>query len=386
MDEHMKDFKDGSFDVYVTSGSVFTPMKVEVHFFTPKGWESELLKHHHLTTESEEQKSQIILRYSAPVGLMSLSTSEQKKALKQHIEDMLENPYYVAQTTAGDISDVPAQILDVAVKYYKATDSSLVRNALTLHAIHYYMSRLLTFTPPCAAAVYASCQNLSVPQEPYLSSRLLNRQLKFVMHRIHQDLTRAVLSDLEKSMRSRTKDTWGASFCAILVLCLCMEGLQTAADMFVVCDLKKEGAASGLRREHSLQACEAVENWPFQRLVGLFHEIYRSSRTASRDGGFNPLRTLVEGKGTEVDDVATQDMVREIGSLVYSERKLIFRVGDGGHIANGYADEILGELSQRDTILGRGRDADELDPQNIKINNTGRLAAKFLMSFFGKES
>jgi hypothetical protein len=122
MDEHSDGFKDPSFEVYVTTGSVFQPMSLEIHFFTPKGgFASELLKQHHLTTVPEEQRSQMVCRYSAPVGLMFLSTPELKKSLKEHIEQMLANPQYSAQTTAGNETDVPASILNFAIKYYNTT-------------------------------------------------------------------------------------------------------------------------------------------------------------------------------------------------------------------------------------------------------------------------
>jgi hypothetical protein len=121
MDDHMNEFKDDLFEVYVTTGAAFEPMRLEIQFFTPKGWDSELLKQHHLTTVPEESTSQIKLRYAAPVGLLSLSTSELKKTLKEHIVAMVANPQYPSQTTAGDTIDVPYLILDAAREYCAIT-------------------------------------------------------------------------------------------------------------------------------------------------------------------------------------------------------------------------------------------------------------------------
>jgi hypothetical protein len=119
------------------------------------------------------------------------------------------------------------------------------------------MGSLVTFTSDSATNAYERVPQYGIPPEPYLSSRLLNRQLKFVMHRLHRDITRELLEGLEKSMRSCTKNAWGPSFCAILVLCLCIEGLQTAADTFVICDKITEGDKSDYRREQSQAACES---------------------------------------------------------------------------------------------------------------------------------
>jgi hypothetical protein len=41
----------------------------------------------------------------------------------------------------------------------------------------------------------------------------------------------------------------------------------------------------------------------------------------------------------------------------------------------------LQEVSERPALLNYGYD---VDPKDIKINNNGRLAAKFLISFFAK--
>jgi hypothetical protein len=197
-----------------------------------------------------------------------------------------------------------------------------------LHAIHYFMGSLVTFTSDSAAVVYAAVYECSphfnVPPEPYLSSRLLNRQLKFVMHRLHRDITGEVLEGLEKSMRSRTKDASGHCFAAILVLCLCIEALQIAADRFVVCDKIKEGDKSKYRRAQSRKACEEVEDCVYERCTKLFHGIFRSRKErkdGAREGGFNPLRLVREGVETGLDE-PTERMVRSVYGWVNESRKL----------------------------------------------------------------
>ena len=186
-------------------------------------------------------------------------------------------------------------------------------------------------------------------------------------------------------MRSRTKDAWGPSFCAILVLCLCIEGLQTAADIFVVCDKIKEGNKSGYGREQSRAACEAVEEYPYERCTRLFHEIFKTRKEGNggaREGGFNPLRAVQSESETGLDP-KTELMVRSIYCMVYNARKLKPRVEIYRREADEDEGDDLQHLSERETLLNYGHD---VDPKDIKINNTGRLAAKFLMSFFAKET
>ena len=98
-------------------------MRLYTHFFKPRhGWESELLRQHHLTVETEENKSAFLCRYSAPVGLLGLSISDLKKTLREHIEQMVSNRQYPAQTTAGDTTKMTLWILEIVRQYCSTTD------------------------------------------------------------------------------------------------------------------------------------------------------------------------------------------------------------------------------------------------------------------------
>jgi hypothetical protein len=192
------------------------------------------------------------------------------------------------------------------------------------------MSRILTFTEESASSVYQNVPPRGGPLEPYLSSRLLSRQVKYAMHKLHREITMDVLEGLEKSMRSRTRDSWGPSFCAILMLCLCIDGLQIAADTFIVCDWEKcrrEGVESQYIRNQSVEACQALDEYPFQQCTRLFHDIYRSHKEGNggeRKEGFNPLRCLREVDATIGLDQATDHMVRSILSIIHVQCKFAF--------------------------------------------------------------
>lgn len=182
------------------------------------------------------------------------------------------------------------------------------------------MGSLVTFSDVSARKVHDFVEPYGVPLEPYLSSRLLNRQCKFAMHKIQREVLKEVLEGLEKSMRQRTKDSWGPSLCAILLLCLCIEGLQIAADKFVVCDIQKseeDGVDSLFSREQSFAACQNLDEYPFHQVTRLFHDIYRSHKEAggAREGGFNPFRALYLGEITGLES-ETDKMARSMDWLV----------------------------------------------------------------------
>ena len=91
------------------------------------------------------------------------------------------------------------------------------------------------------------------------------------MHKLHRELTLLVLEDVERSLRSRSKDSWGPLFCSILVLCLCIEDLQAAADLMVVWDIKENGESSSFIRNQSYNACEELDEYPFRQCKNFRH-------------------------------------------------------------------------------------------------------------------
>lgn len=194
-----------------------------------------------------------------------------------------------------------------------------------MHAIQYFMGCLIILSEESARQIYSALAPDSMPHE-YFSSRLLNRQIKYVMHKLHREVTRLVLEDLERSLRSRTKGAWGPSFCSLLVLFLCIEGLQIVADVMVVCDMSEKGATSLFSRDESYKICTDLDEYCFRQCKKLFHEIYRTHKadhTSSRgydEMGFNPLKMAAE-KSRMGLDACTEGMVRAIYGIVCNNCK-----------------------------------------------------------------
>ncbi|TVY38797.1 hypothetical protein LSUB1_G005890 [Lachnellula subtilissima] len=363
--EHTSGFSDTVLEIDIATGECFKPMRLSANVFKPQSWE--LLSQHRLTTEQEEQNSPLVLQISAPVGLLGLSTPEMKDKCKEHVAEMIANPEYVEQVTAGCNSLIPYSILAAATQFSKCKDVPLVHNVLMLHAINYFMKTLITFSEESARSVYQTIQPFGGALEPYLSSRLLSRQIKYAMHKLSREITVEVLEGLERSMRSRTKDSWPVSFCAFLVLCLCMEGLQIACDIYVVCDIEKcqkDGSNSAYNRFQSHQASTVIDENPFSQCQRLFHDIYKShkeSNRGAREAGFNPLRNLANNDRNTGLEPAADVMVKSIYQM----------------ICQSYPEII--DLSERPPLVNNGY---SFDPESIKINGTGRLVSKFLRSFF----
>lgn len=105
-------------DIAVSTGVVFEPLRIQTSVFEPKTWE--LISHYHLVSRQGEV-AQLVERYSAPVGVVSIFGLELKAQCKRHIEGMVSNPHYARQVTAGHKTGIPAKILEIARNYDVAT-------------------------------------------------------------------------------------------------------------------------------------------------------------------------------------------------------------------------------------------------------------------------
>lgn len=114
-------FIDLVIDISVSAGAVFEPMRIQTHVFEPKTWE--LIGHYQLVANKGEAP-QLVERYSAPLGIMGLFRSEMKVQCRKYIEDMISNPEYAGQATAGHRTAIPRKILEIARKFDQATNGA----------------------------------------------------------------------------------------------------------------------------------------------------------------------------------------------------------------------------------------------------------------------
>lgn len=112
--QHSERFLDNSLVVEVSTGGVFKCMRLRTNVFIPKGDE--------LMTQSSinPDDAQMMRQYSAPIGLLGLITAELKRKCNKHIEEMIANPMYAEQVTAGYSTNLPLQLLNTICVYAAA--------------------------------------------------------------------------------------------------------------------------------------------------------------------------------------------------------------------------------------------------------------------------
>ncbi len=192
---------------------------------------------------------------------------------------------------------------------------------MILHAMHYFMKKLITFTDDSAARLSEHILGIDSPPGIYNASRLLGRQLKHAMHVLLKGLTKDVLENLEGELKKKTQSSWPSSFCVILILCLCTEDIEVAADMYVRYGI--DDVYYG-RRCESYKICQILESEPYRQFTQLFHDFYGTFKQPNghrTDGCFNPI---LNGVNNRLDwSQPTRNMVYDIRRILDDYRRYI---------------------------------------------------------------
>lgn len=203
--------------------------------------------------------------------------------------------------------------------------SRLLKKAAMLHAMHYFLSRTITFTGESAEKLIDGLQR------PHLlkyaetqSSTLLGMQISHEMRNLLSETTYAVLDELEKTLsKSKYRDgSWTDIFCVMLVLCICIEAVQVASDSYAMVALLKDPACNLSRS----QMCQKLDKAPFETVTGLFHVVYKTRKASRKTGrkssiGFNPIRNGIRIDSEEGITPQMVDLVRDIKQIMVTHGK-----------------------------------------------------------------
>ena len=116
--------------------------------------------------------------------------------------------------------------------------------------------------------------------------RLLNKQVKFLLCLLHQEVLEDVLGQIQEALRlSRKSGTWAALFSGMVILAMTVGSLQVA-----VRGKEETDKSEGTIQQDDTTADEAVKSMEgqFEFLKNLFHQGYRTLVPK----GLNPLQNL----------------------------------------------------------------------------------------------
>ncbi|KAF9877337.1 hypothetical protein CkaCkLH20_05037 [Colletotrichum karsti] len=348
--------------------SGLTPvLKVRAQFFKPIT--SDVTQHYHLYVAQDRVDLQA--RGTAPM-VLELDTAAQRDALKkkakEYVAAISSEPGYAQRVTQSiRHTDLPQKVLAVVQDYANKSDSSMVKKALAIYSAHFIMTRHLCITRPSVMSLQDS--NL-VPQEvPWVTPRVVNRQIKAVIDELLMRDMQHLFESFSKSLKPKSRREWAPCTAAFLVLCLFMESVETAADNFVVALNEismRNRTPPEYKREDALSINREVENLPFKQFAYQFHQIYQTHSRDSSTKPFNPFIDNVWAEQGELDAPAVEMVVR-LRDLIQGENYI----------------EL--DFLTMDPILPNGNGEAHPFPRDVSVNYTGRMVAKFLLSFLDEK-
>lgn len=349
-------------NVELSSGPRFaTTLTLQAKFFTAKT--CDVLQHWHLSNGEDHVDLQS--QGSAPIGIevnKGPQKDEMKKLTKGYIQALVNEPLLADQLTDSFRSTrLPNKILSIVQNFVKKSDSTMVKRALSIYTMHYVMTRHLCLTRQSILSLQPTGL---VPQNtPWVTPRVLARQIKSLIDELILRDMQHLFELFSKSLKPKLRREWAPCLASFLVLCLFMEAVETAADNFVVSqneiDLRNKYSPKH-KRSLALDTCKELENMPFKQFAYQFHHLYQTHTKDANTRSFNPLFDNSFVEQGELDPAAVE-MVQALRELFHGE--------DWQDMQFLADDELLLHREEHPY------------PMDTSFLYTGRLVAKFLLSF-----
>ncbi|KAK5989979.1 hypothetical protein PT974_08242 [Cladobotryum mycophilum] len=348
--------------VELSSGPRFTTtLAIRAKFFTAKT--CDVLQHWHLSAGND--RVDLHSNGSAPIGIelnKGAQRDELRKLAKAYMQDLMKEPAYSEQVTdAFRSTRLPTKILTIVQNFAQKSDSTMVKRALSIYTMHYVMTRHLCLTRQSILSLRPSGL---VPQNiPWVTPRVLARQIKSLIDELILREMTHLFEQFSKSLKPKLRREWAPCLASFLVLCLFMEAVETAADNFVVSQNEinmRNKNPPKFQRTLAMDTCKELENMPFKQFAYQFHHLYQTHSRDANTKSFNPLFDDSFVDQGELDQPAVE-MVEKLRELFYGEdwQELQF-------------------LADDEMILHR---EEHPFPMDTSFLYTGRLVAKFLLSF-----
>ncbi|KAL8992302.1 MAG: hypothetical protein Q9169_007207 [Polycauliona sp. 2 TL-2023] len=285
---HVRCWLQNRFDIYVTWGHDFRPIKVAVTEIEPVG--TRLLIQNQYRLNLSTNQYDFVQVPSPPLGIQLMCVDEWRARLDGYLEGILRDSFrrIPAVCFRGDDCCVGRDFLIPIFDYHEVASGrkkELVHRALKLVLLTFIMSHSLTIVEDTRDSVYRQLKNR--PENPFgyhTSARWLNKQIKFLLSTLHQKVFEEMLSGLQDTLRhSKRIDFWAPLFASMVVLAITTELLEVTVRCKEQTD-KQEDIIKPDDKTADRDITQMDER--FDLLIRLFHQGYRTLLPK----GFNPLQ------------------------------------------------------------------------------------------------
>ncbi|KAI4167570.1 MAG: hypothetical protein LQ343_007109 [Gyalolechia ehrenbergii] len=336
---------DNHMTIYLTWG-YFRNIKCDVTEVESNGPSLLLQNQYRLNLETNQYD--LVQVPSPPLGMVLMLVKVWRTKLDSYLEELLETSFgrFPEVCFRGDACRVERDLLLPIFEYHQAASGKvrkLVHQSLKLVVVTHIMTHSMTLVESTKDYVYDRLRN--PPRERYgqqTSPRWVNKQFKFLLCALHQDLLRDVLSQIQETLRlSGKRATWAALFAGMTILAMTTESMQMA-----VRGKDETDKGEGTVRQNDTTADEAIKlmDERFDLLENIFHQAHRTP--SSR--GLNPVQKIQD---RAILDGASQSLAAKASEIIENHHKFL--------------------------IARRGL----TPPTKASEPQTGRLVARFLLCF-----
>jgi hypothetical protein len=139
------------------------------------------------------------------------------------------------------------------------------------------------------------------------------------MHELLVETTREILDELETELKTKSKGVWATCFSVIIVLCICIEEIQTAGNGFLM-HMRVHQLEDAPSSKDVVEICRKLDDFAFRHMTELFHAIFKTHKYPSptwRDHVYNPIRDGVQADGDETLRHDSKELVDEVRQIIY---------------------------------------------------------------------
>jgi hypothetical protein len=262
------------------------------------------------------------------------------------------------------------------------SQAKLLREVFRLIVVTFIMSHTLTIAEKDKSTIPQNLRS-DVDRDAYLiknvSSRVVNRQLKYFFSRLQNEIASFVLKKLLQILESsKGSDKWPIAFITMLGVCMMLEDQQKTIHFVMSTRAATEGSDARAAQRLADVACKHIDEY-----ARSLQQIFIRRYNAERNPLLNPNHSWEKEVGFE--DKSSVEFIRKAAKLVWSKSKSHLGLHPNGVkiLGRGRRCIVLGRRSANVTAVGYLRQR-----QNVSISHennsqySARLVSKFVFAFF----
>ncbi|KAL9608725.1 MAG: hypothetical protein Q9167_006459 [Letrouitia subvulpina] len=313
--ERIKSRTRNEMEVFVTWGYGGV-IKCDVEEVEPLG--DALLFQNQWKKNPATDKYDYVRTASPPIGIMYIATEAWRPKLNGYLDETIQKDFagFPENCIRGKDVLVQKELLNSIFRYYSTDPANGTLKLCLKHVLlTYIVSHSLTLVEETKAMVFQKLQRR--PSKPYglhTSSRMLNKQLKFLLFFLHRQHLKDLLIKIDKAMHTSNRPPWAVAFASLLLLTMTTESMQITVRCKESMDKYER-----TRTTNDGEATKSIKE--MERTLEFIQKLFQQAyRTDARKRSKNPIQNIDFRKEL---DYPSQVFAREVEEIIDRHRKTL---------------------------------------------------------------